>query len=404
MVPIAASSENFTVTHPDGAFGLETRLRWSQGIHALSQGHRRPIREQLAQRFFAGAESSLHAAFLHLPLLEADTVAAGEPISFYRDILVHSQPDEPFWAARDHSAAVAQVTASVHLIGGWYDYYLRGLLRDYASLRATGRQPYLTIGPWFHSHPAVLTTGLREGLTWFNAQLKGDRCRLRSKPVRIYIMGADQWRDLEDFPPPARETRYYLQDGGLLARDQPPLKSTSARYRYDPADPTPALGGALLAPRGAGAQDNRPLEARPDVLCYTTAPITEEIEVIGPMRLELYADSNQAHTDFFGRLCDVSPDGRSTNVCDGLFRVEPGQGNQRSDGTLLIQVDLWATAYRFRRGHRLRLQISSGAHPHWSRNLGTRESVASGTGMTIAQQTIYHGPDHPSVLVLPIIS
>jgi putative CocE/NonD family hydrolase len=183
-----------------------------------------------------------------------------------------------------------------------------------------------------------------------------------------------------------------------MAAGSPPY-----RYRYDPADPTPALGGALLVLRGAGPRDNRALEARPDVLCYTSMPLEQDLEIIGPVRLELYARSSQAHTDFFGRLCDVAPDGRSTNVCDGLFRVEPDRPGAQPDGCRRLEIDMWATAHRFRQGHRLRLQVSSGAHPRWSRNLGTGESLATGASMCFADQTIYHDETHPSALVLPLV-
>jgi putative CocE/NonD family hydrolase len=175
-------------------------------------------------------------------------------------------------------------------------------------------------------------------------------------------------------------------------------------YRYDPADPTPAVGGALLAFQGAGPQDNCRLEARTDVLCYTTPSLERDLDVIGLVRLELFAWSSLGRTDFFGRLCDVYPDGRSTNICDGLFRVEPGRGQAQPDGTLRIEIDMWATAHRFRRGHRLRLQVSSGAHPRWSRNLGTGEAVATGVRMKVAEQTVYHDAAHPSALVLPVAS
>lgn len=125
------------------------------------------------------------------------------------------------------------------------------------------------------------------------------------------------------------------------------------------------------------------------------------MEVIGPVRLELFVRSKLAHTDFFGRLCDVNQRGRSVNVCDGLFRMEPDKGEPQSDGSLRIEVDMWATAYRFRRGHHLRLQVSSGAHPRWSRNLGTGEPLGTGTRMEVADQTIYHDAKHPSALILP---
>jgi uncharacterized protein len=403
MVVMIASAENHWVSYPDGAFGLETRLRWSQGIQVQKRMHRRPLWEQLAHRFSKQDAERLQAAFDHLPLAEADVVAAGEPIPFYRDQLAHPAADDPFWTARDHRAAPARGGAAVHFIGGWYDYYLRGLLRDYVTLRAAGRRPYLTIGPWSHGQPAGLLAGLREGLTWFDARFRGEPGRLRRKPVSVYVMGAEAWYEMDEFPPPARETRYYLLAGAGLVAEPPDGTQPPDGYRYDPADPTPALGGALLAFQGAGAQDNRPLEARPDVLCYTTAPLAQAVEVIGPVRLELYARSSLAHTDFFGRLCDVDPEGQSINVCDGLFRVEPGRGSVQSDGSLRLEIDLWATAHRFRRGHRLRLQVSSGAHPRWSRNLGTGEPLGSGTAMLVAEQTVYHDAAHPSALVVPVV-
>ncbi len=126
------------------------------------------------------------------------------------------------------------------------------------------------------------------------------------------------------------------------------------------------------------------------------------MEVIGPVSLELYVRSSLPHTDFHGRLCDVAPDGCSTNLCDGLIRIEPGR-RRRSPMAACLAIDLWATAYRFLPGHRLRLQVSSGAHPRWSRNLGTGEPLATGVRMAVAQQTIYHDAAHPSALVLPVV-
>jgi putative CocE/NonD family hydrolase len=248
-----------------------------------------------------------------------------------------------------------------------------------------------------------LLCGLREAPTWFDAHLKDDQTRLRRKPVRIYVMGAGEWREMDDYPPPAVEIRYYLHDEARLSTEPPPAVSTPDTYRYDPADPTPAVGGALLAFKGAGPQDNRALEARNDVLCYTMPPLARDLEITGPVRLELFARSSLEHTDFFGRLCDVAPDGGSTNVCDGLFRVEPSGGEAAPGGCLRLKIDMWATAHRFQQGHRLRLQVSSGAHPRWSRNLGTGEALATGVAMAVAEQTILHDSAHPSALVLPVV-
>jgi putative CocE/NonD family hydrolase len=192
-----------------------------------------------------------------------------------------------------------------------------------------------------------------------------------------------------------------LHAGGRLAATPPPEDAPPDHYRYDPADPTPNIGGPLIFPP-AGAQDQRPLEARPDVLCYTTDPLPADLEVIGPVRLELYVRSSRAHTDFVGRLCDVAPNGRSVNICEGLTRLEPGCGTPHPDGSLRITVDLYPTAHCFREGHRIRLHVASGGHPRWARKLGTGEPLATGTHMAPATQTIYHDAAHPAVLVLPV--
>lgn len=399
--PSMTASQNYCVSFPDEAFGLETRLRWSQGMAVQDEAREQSFLEGLSSR--AKRERDLQAAFYHVPLGESDRIAVGRPVAFYREILQNERSDDDYWQKRDHSSGVSQVSVPVHLLGGWYDYYLRGLLEDYARLKSSGKRPYLTIGPWAHPNPATFLESLRTGIAWFDAHLKGDRSRLRDKPVSLYVMGVNEWRQIDEWPPAARLLHYYLQPGGQLLDSSPDIESASRSYRYDPTNPTPAVGGALLDPKMAGPQDNRPLESRSDVLTYTTGPLQEALEVIGPVSLELYVRSSLEHTDFFARICDVRPDGRSINVCDGLFRVRSGKGELMGDGSLRIKVDLWATAYQFQPGHCLRLQVSSGAHPRWSRNLGSGEPFESGMIMRVAEQTVYHDRMHPSALVLPVI-
>jgi putative CocE/NonD family hydrolase len=343
----------------------------------------------------------LPPAFGHLPLREADEVALGYPVPYYRDWLAHPQADDPYWESIDHRAHLGRVAAPVHLVSGWYDFLLRELLTDYDALTEAGHSPYLTIGPWAHTDLGAIGEALRQGVDWFDAHLRGNRRRLREKPVRVWVMGADEWREMDTWPPPAQETRLYLHPERRLSPEASAADSPPDHYRYDPADPTPAVGGALFMPP-SGAVDNRALEARHDVLTYTAEPLAQGVDVIGPVRLALYVRSSLAHADFFGRLCDVHPDGRSINVCDGLLRIEPGKGEAQPDGSLRIDVYMWATAYRFQRGHRLRLQVSSGAHPRWSRNLGTGEPLATGIRMLAADQTVFHDCAHPSALVLPV--
>jgi putative CocE/NonD family hydrolase len=247
-----------------------------------------------------------------------------------------------------------------------------------------------------------MLTGLREGLAWFDAHLRRNDT-LRSHPVRIHVLGADEWREFDEFPPPIVPTRFFLHREGTLSRQAPQADQPCDRYTYDPADPTPALGGAFLGFKGAGAQNNGPLEVRSDVLCYTSPPLAEPLEIIGFVHLELYAQSSLPYADFFGRLCVVDRGGTSTNICDGLFRVTPENSDRQTDGALRLHIDMWATGFRFRTGQRIRLQVSSGAHPRWSRNLGTEEPLALGTRLAIAEQTIYHDVNHPSALVLPVV-
>jgi len=421
IVPQMIGSRVPHIVYPNGAFALDTFLRWVFAVDVLDNLKKRPNAESLRRISPQGMARYLAPAFRHVPMGESDAVAVGRPLDYFRRWLAHLSPDDPYWQQLDLHPRLPQVTAATHLIGGWYDIGLRELIDDYAALKAAGRSPYLTIGPWIHGEQPSIVAALREGIAWFDAHLKGDRRGLRKKPVRICVMGAgrDAWREMDDWPPPARETRYFLRSDGRLKTSDPKgaLRRVSKTsevsppdcYRYDPADPTPSVGGPLLFPP-SGPMDNRALEARADVLTYTTPALNRDVEVIGPVRLELFVRSSLAHTDFFGRLCDVHPDGRSINICDGLFRIEPEGGAagrpapaRQPDGSLRIEVDMWATAHRFQRGHRIRLQVSSGAHPRWSRNLGTGEPIATGTNMLVADQTVYHDSDHPSALVLPIV-
>jgi putative CocE/NonD family hydrolase len=385
------------------AFGLDGMLRWLDNLHPRG-GTLERLRTALNRFIDPRAQTrALAPAFAHLPIGEADQIVLGRSVPYYRKWLENARADAPFWKSVDHGAKMERVRAAVHFVSGWYDILLYQLLKDYEAMRAAGHAPYLTIGPWRHLDVAAAAEALRAGVAWFDANLKGIRRRLRAKPVRLYVMGADQWREFDSWPPPVRETRFYLHDHARLAAELPTLNSPADHYRYDPADPTPAVGGPVYHQDG-GAKDNRALEARADVLTYTTPPLGSDVDVIGWVRSELFVCSSRAHTDFFARLCDVLPDGRSLNVCDGLFRIEPGSAAAQPDGSVRVVIDMWATAQRFRRGHRIRLQVSSGAHPRWNRNLGTGEPLATATRMLAADQTIYHDAARPSALVLPILN
>ena len=148
--------------------------------------------------------------------------------------------------------------------------------------------------------------------------------------------------------------------------------------------------------------DNRVLEARPDVVTYTSAPLAGDLEVAGEVVADLFVGSDREHTDFFARLCDVGPAGRSTNICDALLRLAPGRPERQPDGTIRARITLWPAAHRFRRGHRLRLQVSSGAHPRYARNPGTGDPLGTAVHLVPARQQVFHDPGHPSAVILPV--
>ena len=155
--------------------------------------------------------------------------------------------------------------------------------------------------------------------------------------------------------------------------------------------------------REGGAKDNRALEARSDVLVFTSEPMSEDLEVIGPVRAELYIRSSLKQTDFFVRLCDLYPSGKSINICDGIRRLRPGRPEPDPDDCLRVIIEMWPTAYCFRQGHCIRLQVSSGAHPRYARNTGSGEPIGKATKLYKAEQVVFHDPSHPSAVILPAL-
>ncbi|MDB5538171.1 MAG: CocE/NonD family hydrolase, partial [Devosia sp.] len=256
------------------------------------------------------------------------------------------------------------------------------------------------VGTWTHISDELQRDNLRETLLWMRAKLLGDSADLREKPVRIHISGVDEWRDYDAFPPgPETPQTWHLHSGGLLA-PSPPSPGGPDRYVYDPADPTPNIGGAMFAFTGAGPVDNASRESRVDVLSYTSGPLGAPLTIIGQTSVTLHARASLPNADFFLRLCDVAPNGVSTNICDGLIRVTQTTPVE-ADGTWRLAFTLHATAHAFLVGHRLRLQVSSGAHPRYARNLGTDEPIGTATTLVANEIQIFHDPKHPTAIVLP---
>lgn len=338
-------------------------------------------------------------AFQALPLRDVDQSAIDRHVAWWQDWVEHAEPGDPFWKPINFSAGVATAPPTA-MIGGWYDIFLPWQIKDYATMQAAGRPASLTIGPWAHAAVEAWGEGVRQALLLFGAQLL-DRPAPARRPVRLYVMGADEWREYDSWPPPGiGPTAFYFCAGGGLS-NEPSHSSEPGCYVYDPADPTPAVHGPRLSGiRPAG--DMAELESRSDVLLFTAEPLAANLEIIGPVSAELYFRSSLEHTDFFLVLCDVAPNGRSTNVCDGYIRVRPHRPSPSNDGTRRVQIEFWPTAYRYRQGHRLRVIVASGAHPRYVRNLGSGELLADAVTFHVAHQQIFHDPDHPSRILLPI--
>ncbi|WIJ26233.1 CocE/NonD family hydrolase [Devosia sp. RR2S18] len=382
LPPVSAMATKVTtadfrsVVFPAGAFHLQLWLSWLQVVEGL---RRSPLRA--AARMVTGTiERKTAKASNTLPLKEADVAAVGKPIGFWRRWFDEAIGNEGFWDELDHRHRMNDKTPPVHFISGWYDFMLDQLLSDYQRLIDLGHQPYLTVGTWFHVEDQLQRDNLRETLLWMRAKLLNDASGLREKPVRIHVSGEDEWREFDCFPPPgAAEKSWFLAPGRVLSERK---NSTDERdfYRYDPAEPTPNVGGAIFAFTGAGMVDNKPREERADVRCYTGEKLTQAVTVIGKSRVTLTARASLPDADFFVRLCDVGTDGMSRNICDGLVRVTPETPTD-AEGNWHLEIGLHATAHSFLPGHRLRLQVSSGAHPRYARNMGTGEPISTATKM-----------------------
>ncbi|MGP3960765.1 CocE/NonD family hydrolase [Nonomuraea sp. 3N208] len=388
MIPaVSESALTLEFLRADG-FSLETPFGW--GVQVA--GQERPF--AMPRQMLGGKK--LQRALHTLPLNQADTAAMGQRSDYIQNILDHDA-GMPFWQGLDHRHRVADITVPVSSVGGWYDIFLPGQLRDYRTLQDAGRSPVrLTVGPWAHISMGVGQTAAAEALDFGLALARGEEPAERAQ-VRLFVMGEEKWRDFPTWPPPGYEPqRFHLQPGGALATEAP-AESSPDGYRYDPADPTPALGGVRMASGvKSGRVDNASLEARPDVLTYTTPVLDEDVEVIGEVSAEIFFRSSLSYADVFVRLCDVDPRGRSTNICDGLTSLTG------ADELTRARVTLWPTAYRFNRGHRIRVQVSSGAFPRYNRNPGTGEPRATATTLRVADQQVFHDLRHPSAVILPV--
>ena len=364
----------------------------------------------------------------HLPLIELDEVSIGRKVDYWRLWWEHQCNDE-YWQQFHHRPEKLDVP--IFQQGGWFDPYCGSHLRTFATIgdRLPNR---VLMGPWSHEEEieefhgdvdlsGALTVIRDHELVFYDRFLKEqDNGWDDRPPLELYVLGANEWRREHEWPLARTElTPWYLRKGGALDRDVPRSDEPGDRYTYDPADPVPTIGGVssvLTMTQGAqtpvtpGPRDQRELERRNDVLAYTSDVLDQDVEAIGPVEMVLYAASSAKDTDFIVRLCDVHPDGRSIFVTEGILRARY-RNSHEGDSTELLEpgevaeyrIRCYPTANVFRKGHRLRVDVSSSSFPRFSRNLNNGEDIGTSTRMVVAEQTVLHTDVYPSHVLLPVI-
>lgn len=441
IVLIAPVDHYADVAYRGGVLNLGSMLFWCSMMALGEQGRRlaagRATHEAMQNQLAAfGDLAQLYAT---LPLTAMTHLQDLAPHFF--DWLAHPAYDD-YWQELD-ARNFAQLDKPVLHIGGWYDIFLNGTLQGFIGMRdgaksaQARRQQKLIIGPWSHgtnwtasyheqefglhaSGDAANLAGVQ--LRWMERWVKGIANGIdQEPPVRIFVMGSNQWRDEMDWPlPDTRYTPYYLHsaghantlrgDGALLL--DLPTSEPADTFIYNPHDPVPSIGGANLTPFASsmGPRDQRSVELRDDVLVYTTPVMTQAVEVIGPITARIYVSSSTPDTDITCKLVDLHPDGRAMLLTDGILRLRYRHSFERPtllqpDEIVPITIDLWSTANVFLPGHCIRIEVSSSCFPKFARNSNTGGEIATENSdqYQTAINRIYHDAVHPSHLLLPII-
>ena len=430
---VTASNYHSNWTYQGGAFEQWFNESWTSGL-AQDTFNRR------VSEVTNALPNTWRLPLADYPLFGGHLADALEgPLSlapYFLDWLAHPSYDDYWkrWSIDDHDSAV---TVPAYHVAAWYDIFLGGTLRNYLGLSASagaeaarhGQRLLVIIGGHagggrkigdvdFGPNADIDTDEVM--LRWYDHVLKGAANGVeKEKPVKIFVMGRNEWRE-EDQWPPARvvTSRYYLHSSGKangLSGDgtlatTAPQSETADSFTYDPADPVPTVGGNLCCDSGhlaPGPRDQRSDEARSDVLVFNTPAFTRDFEVTGPVSVELYASSSAVDTDFTAKLVDVWPNGFAQNLADGIIRARYRDSQEKPElinpGQIYkLTIDLWATSNVFLAGHKLRLDLSSSNFPRFDRNLNTGENQNRATRWVKATNTIYHDQQHPSALILSV--
>ena len=440
---ITASDYHDGWTYQGGAFALFFNVSWTMAALApprlLREREERPGDQAVLKELGAVMSSvdTMRQSMEFLPLKKFPMFRTGAPYFF--DWLAHPAHDD-YWKSLCIEENHSKIDVPALNIGGWYDIFQGGTIRNFLGMRARGASQAarngqrLIVGPWHHTLPlSNLVGNVDFGLAsnplsidyegihikWFDRWLKGKSDDAES-PVRLFVMGTNQWRDEKEWPPAGTEfRRFYLHscgransaagDGALSA--EAPGDEPADAYVYNPLDPTPTMGGGLCCYAGAlqgGAWDQREVERRADVLVYSTEALAEDVEVTGPITLTLYAASSAPDTDFTAKLVDVGPCGFARNLTDGIIRARFRESYSHEKMLVpgevdCFTIDLWSTSNVFKAGHRIRLEVSSSNFPRFDRNPNTGHPLFTDAEVCPAMQTVMHNRGYPSHLMLPIV-
>jgi len=432
---VTASNYHANWTYQGGAFEQWFNESWTSGLAQDSLN-------RIVQKDTNALEGARVLPLSKYPLFNFPAISEGLDITgalapYFRDWLAHPDYDSYWkqWSIEDH---FEDIRVPALTTAAWYDIFQGGSLRNYTGLKAHAgseearRGQHLLIIIGGHAGigekigdvdfgPAAAQVDENSvTLEWYDHLFKGEQNEMAKAPVKLFVMGANVWREEQDWPlARARETRYYLHavhaansssGDGVLSTDKPGGEP-SDQYVYDPEKPVPTLGGPLCCDSihlPAGPRDQAELEKREDVLIYSSAPFETDTEITGPVRLQLYAKSSAVDTDFTAKLVDLWPNGFAQNLTEGILRARYRDSQEKpqimTPGRIYqFNIDLWSTSNVFKKGHRLRLEVSSSNFPRFDRNLNTGEDIASGEKHVAATNTIYHDAEHASVLLLPII-
>ncbi|MCM3652518.1 CocE/NonD family hydrolase [Metabacillus litoralis] len=428
--------------YQNGAYGLGLNITWaleSIAPDAIKRKYTDPEEYKQKMRRLAELIDNIEEEYRFFPLKEWPALKELGVADYFYEMLGYDLEDKMWDELSLGLEKLKGITVPAFHLGGWYDNLLSPTIANYLNSKEYVNQPQkLMIGPWSHGdfssqigqrkfgqHASQDWIDYKEDLTdlhlrWFDYWLKKKETNiLQEKPVKIFVMGTNTWREEDAWPlPQTNYISYYFHGNGKantrfgdgrLSIEIPKGEPTD-HFIFDPSNPVPSTGGGTLFDQvgSIGPIDQRIVEEREDILVYTSEALTAAMEVTGPIKVILYAKTDACSTDFTAKLVDVSPDGTAYNLTDGIVRSSFRTGFKKEDESIQGQIipyeiDLWATSNVFLPGHKIRVEISSSNFPRFDVNLNNGTTTLDGTKLNTANQTIYHNEKYQSHILLPVI-